>query len=143
LFWSTQGVNTVTPGPWTDVEAGNPPGERRCIQSAGPFTLLRGAVNDIPVGVVYARALSGDNTASLSALKVADDKAQSLFDNCFKILEGTNAPDIAIQELENELILFLSNNNRISNNYKEGANLKDPFISIPDTLDGVYQGTDE
>lgn len=142
LYWSTQG-NPVTPVPWTEVEAGNPPGDRRFIQSAGPFTLLPGAVNDITVGVVYARALSGDNTASLSALKVADDKAQSLFDNCFKILEGPNAPDIAIQELENELILFLSNNNPISNNYKEGANLKDPFISIPDTLDGVYQGTDE
>lgn len=142
LYWSTQGIS-VTPVPWTEVDAGNPPGDRRFIQSAGPFTLLPGAFNDLTVGVVYARAVSGDNTASLSALKVADDKAQSLFDNCFKILEGPNAPDIAIQELENELILFLSNNNPISNNYKEGANLKDPFISIPDTLDGVYQGTEE
>lgn len=142
LFWSTQGV-PVTPVPWTEAVAGNPKGDRRFIQSAGPFTLLPGAVNDITVGVVFARALSGDNTASLSALKVADDKAQSLFDNCFKILEGPNAPDIAIQELENELILFLSNNNPISNNYKEGAKIKDPFISIPDTIDGVYQGTEE
>ncbi|KAB2858901.1 MAG: T9SS C-terminal target domain-containing protein [Flavobacteriales bacterium] len=142
LFWSTQGVS-VTPVPWTEAVAGNPKGDRRFIQSAGPFTLLPGAVNDITVGVVFARALSGDNLASLSALKVADDKAQSLFDNCFKILEGPNAPDIAIQELENELILFLSNNNPISNNYKEGAKIKDPFISIPDTIDGVYQGTEE
>ena len=142
LFWSTGGVS-VTPVPWTEVEAPNPVGDRRFIESAGPFTLLPGAVNDLTVGVVFARALSGDNTASLTYLRVADDKAQSLFDNCFKILEGPNAPDVAIQELENELILFLSNNNRVSNNYKEGANLKDPFISIPDTLDGVYQGTDD
>ncbi|MCC7332007.1 MAG: T9SS C-terminal target domain-containing protein [Flavobacteriales bacterium] len=140
-FWSTQGV-AATPTKWTEVEAGNTPGDRRFIQSAGPFTLLPGAVNDLTVGVVYGRAVSGDNTASLDALRVADDKAQSLFDNCFKILEGPNAPDVTIQELENELILFISNNNQISNNYKEGANLKDPFISIPDTLDGVYQGTD-
>lgn len=142
LFWSTKGIS-VTPVPWTENDANNQPDDRRFIQSAGPFTLYPGAANDITVGVVFARALSGDNIASLSALKVADDKAQSLFDNCFKILEGPNAPDIAIQELENELILFLSNNNRISNNYKEGANIKDPFIAIPDTLDGVYQGTEE
>ena len=140
LFWSTQGV-AVTPVPWTEVEAGNAPGDRRFIESAGPFELKPGAVNNITVGVVFARALSGDNTSSLTYLQVADDKAQALFDNCFKILEGPNAPDVTVQELNNELILFLSNNNSISNNYKEGANLKDPFISIPDTLDGVYQGS--
>jgi len=142
LFWSTQGV-AVTPVPWTEVEAANTPGDRRFIQSAGPFTLLPGAVNDLTVGVVFARALNGDNTASINALQVADDKAQALFDNCFKVLEGPNAPDVTIQELENELILFLSNNNPISNNFKEGANLKDPFIAIPDTIDGVYQGDDD
>jgi hypothetical protein len=142
LNWSTQGV-PVTPQKWTEVEAGNTPGDRRFIQSAGPFTLLPGAVNDLTVGVVFARALNGDRTASINSLQVADDKAQALFDNCFKVLDGPNAPDLAIQELENELILFISNNNKISNNYKEGANLKDPFISIPDTLDGVYQGDDD
>lgn len=141
LYWSTQGV-PVTPVPWTEVEAGNTPGDRRFIQSAGPFTLLPGAVNDLTVGIVYAKALNGDNTASINSLQVADDKAQALFDNCFKVLDGPNSPDVAIQELENELILFISNNNKISNNYKEGAYLKDPFISIPDTLDGVYQGDD-
>lgn len=140
LFWSTQGV-PVTPATWSESGVGNTPGDRRFLESAGPFTLYPGAVNDLTVGVIYARALSGDNTASLTYLKVADDKAQALFDNCFKVLDGPNAPDIAIQELNNELILFLSNNNPISNNYKEGAYLKDPFISIPDTLDGVYQGT--
>ncbi len=140
LYWSTQGV-PVTPVPWTEVEAGNTPGDRRFIQSAGPFTLLPGAVNDLTVGIVFAKAINGDNTASINSMQVADDKAQALFDNCFKVLDGPNAPDVAIQELENELILFISNNNKISNNYKEGAYLKDPFISIPDTLDGLYQGT--
>ncbi len=142
LFWSTQGIN-VTPVPWTEAVAGNRVGDRRFIQSAGPFELKPGAVNNITVGVVFARALTGDNLSSLTYLQVADDKAQALFDNCFRILEGPNAPDVTVQELENELILFLSNNNPISNNYKESANLKDPFISIPDTLDGIYQGSNE
>ncbi|MCB9173335.1 MAG: T9SS C-terminal target domain-containing protein [Flavobacteriales bacterium] len=140
LHWSTKGVVPAVTD-WSEASVGNNPNDRRFIQSAGPFTLYPGAVNNITVGVVYARALSGNNTSSLSYLQVADDKAQALFDNCFKILEGPNAPDVAIQELENELVLFLSNNNPISNNYNEQANLKDPFISIPDTINGVYQGS--
>lgn len=141
LFWSTKGI-APTPTTWTEASVGNNPNDRRFIQSAGPFTLYPGAVNNITVGVVYARALNGNNLSSLSYLQVADDKAQALFDNCFKILEGPNAPDVTIQELENEVVLFLSNNNPISNNFNESANLKDPFISIPDTINGVYQGSE-
>jgi hypothetical protein len=142
LFWSTQGV-AVSPLNWSESEVGNTPGDRRFLQSAGPFTLEPGAINDLTVGIVYARALSGDNTASITYLQVADDKAQALFDNCFKVLEGPNAPDITFQELENEIVLYLSNSNPISNNYNEEAHLKDPTISIPDSLNGVYQGTEE
>ncbi|MCB9335242.1 MAG: T9SS C-terminal target domain-containing protein [Flavobacteriales bacterium] len=141
-FWSTQGV-AQTPSIWDEKTVNNTAGDRRFLESAGPFTLEPGAVNDLTVGIVYARALSGDEKASLTYLRVADDKAQALFDNCFKVLDGPAAPDITIQELKNELILYLSNNNPISNNYNETAHLKDPTISIPDTLDGVYQGPEE
>jgi hypothetical protein len=139
LHWSTQGV-TPTPTVWSEGTENNTAGDRRFLQSAGPFTLEPGAINDLTVGIVYARALNGDNTSSITYLQVADDKAQALFDNCFKVLEGPNAPDVTIQELENELIIYLSNNNPISNNFNESANLKDATISIPDTLNGVYQG---
>ena len=73
---------------------------------------------------------------------VADDNAQDLFDNCFKIAEGPDAPDITFQELDNELLLYLTNR-KISNNYKEGYNQKNPFIAIPDTLDGVPYLSDD
>lgn len=141
LFWSTKGV-AASPANWSEAGEGNPEGDRRFLQSAGPFTLKPGAVNDLTVGVVWARALSGDNTSSVEVLRVADDKAQALFDNCFKIAEGPDAPDITFQELDNELILYLSNR-RISNNYNETYNQLNPFIAIPDTLDGVYQGDDD
>ena len=141
LNWSTQG-NAVSPSNWSEFEEGNQEGDRRFLQSAGPFTLEPGAVNDLTVGVVYARANSGDNIASISALKVADDKAQSLFDNCFKIVEGPDAPNLTFQELDKELILYLTNP-KSSNNYNEGYNLKNPFIAIPDTMDGFYQGTED
>lgn len=142
LFWSTKGIQPPT-NEWSEYEEGNTPADRRFLQSAGPFTLEPGAINDLTVGFVYARAETGDNLASVTYLEVADDKAQALFDNCFKVLDGPNTPDVTIQELDRELILFLSNNNPISNNFNEQAHLKDATISIPDTIDGVYQGTDE
>jgi hypothetical protein len=141
LFWSTQGVS-VSPTDWSEYGEGNTAADRRFLESAGPFTLEPGAVNDLTVGVVWARTATGDNFASVSALQLADDKAQALFDNCFKIAEGPDAPDVTFQELNNELILYLSNRS-ISNNSNESYNQKNPFIAIPDTLDGVYQGTDQ
>jgi len=144
LFWSTHGI-AASPASWSEFNANNgnpnPIGDRRFLESAGPFTLEPGAVNDLTVGVVWSRASTGDNLASISTLKVADDKAQALFDNCFKVSEGPDAPDVSFQEMENELILYLSNRS-ISNNYNESYDLKDPFIAIPDTLNGVYQGTE-
>jgi hypothetical protein len=139
-YWSTRGVS-VSPTDWSEFNEGNTPDDRRFLESAGPFILEPGAVNDLTVGVVWARAVSGDNWSSVQALKVADDKAQALFDNCFKIAEGPDAPDITFQELNNELLLYITNK-KVSNNFNETYNQKNPFIAIPDTLDGVYQGMD-
>ena len=146
LNWSTLG-QTATPTSWSEfnAQAGGTPNtasDRRFLESAGPFTLEPGAVNDLTVGVVWARAATGNNLASIQNLKVADDKAQALFDNCFKIAEGPDAPDITFQELDKEIILYLTNK-VTSNNYNETYYMKDPFIAIPDTLDGVYQGDED
>ena len=141
LFWSTKGV-AASPADWSEFNEGNPPSDRRFLQSAGPFTLEPGAVNDLTVGVVWARAISGNNWSSVEKLVIADDKAQALFDNCFKIAEGPDAPDVSFQELDREIILYLTNRT-ISNNYNESYNQKNPFIAIPDTLDGIYYPTDD
>ena len=94
------------------------PQDRRFVQSAGPFILEPGAYNNITLGVVYARAATGGAIASVGSLRVADDKAQALFDNCFKILDGPDAPDLEIVELDRELIILFSNpegsNNRVN-----------------------------
>ncbi len=124
LGWGTGGVPQA---PWTEQTANNTPNDRRFVESAGPFILKPGAVNNITVGVVWARANSGDPFASVDVLKRADDKAQALFENCFKVLEGPHAPDLEIQELENELILTISNPSN-SNNYNEQYSEFDPFI---------------
>lgn len=115
---------------WNEVTAGNTAADRRFIQSAGPFTLDPGAYNNITVGVVWARANSGGVAASVALMQLADDKAQALFDNCFRILDGPDAPTLTIQELDHELILYLTNPLG-SNNYKEGYHELDP--TIPET----------
>jgi hypothetical protein len=123
--WGTQGVDIDY---WSEVGEGNPPADRRFIQSAGPFTLEPGDYNNITMGVVWARGTNGDPEQSVSLMRQADDKAQALFDNCFEIVSGPDAPDVAIQELENELILYLSNENSLSNNFHEEYVQFDPGI---------------
>ena len=114
--------------PWTEISSGNPPADRRFMQSAGPFTLEPGDYNNITVGVVFAGSTSGDPVASVEAVRVADDKAQALFDNCFELISGPDAPDVSVTELSNEIILQWTNNNPLSNNYQEAYSLIDPTI---------------
>ncbi|TXC78812.1 T9SS type A sorting domain-containing protein [Luteibaculum oceani] len=103
---------------WTEVTAGTPQGDRRFMQSAGPFTLTPGQVNNITVGVVWARAETGNNLTSVEKLRTVDDIAQSLFDNCFQIFEGPDAPTVNVTELDREIILTLENP-QTSNNFQE------------------------
>jgi hypothetical protein len=128
LGWGTGGAPQES---WTEQSSGNQPGDRRFIQAAGPFTLQPGDYNNITVGVVWARASTGDPFESVERLRRADDKAQALFDNCFELVTGPDAPDVAVQELENEVILMLSNNNPLTNNQNEEFSGFDP--SIPTT----------
>lgn len=128
LGWGTGGVPQAL---WTEQTANNLPYDRRFLQSAGPFILKPGAVNNITVGVVWARSGAGDPFASVEVLRRADDKAQALFENCFRVLDGPHAPQLVIQELENELILTLSNA-LVSNNANEAYQEFDPFIVAAD-----------
>lgn len=129
------GTNGMPPGDgyntngkyWSEESCGNPPNDRRFMQSAGPFTLEPGAVNYITFGVPWAKATSGGAWASVELLRVVDDKCQALFDNCFKVIDGPSAPDLTIRELDQQLIVYLSNT-ALSNNYKESYCELDPEI---------------
>jgi len=119
---------------WTEETADNNPFDRRFMQSAGPFTLEPGAVNYITVGIPWARAASGGPWASVELLRVVDDKCQKLFDNCFKVLDGPDAPDLAIVELDKELIFYITNS-KMSNNYLENYQEYDNTIIQPHPVD--------
>ncbi|RYM35061.1 T9SS type A sorting domain-containing protein [Brumimicrobium glaciale] len=123
---------------WSEINVdgnntSNPIGDRRFLQSAGPFTLTPGAVNNLTVGVVYGRAFEGNGFASVEALRKNDTKAQALFDNCFEILDPPTAPVLKIVELENELVLMIDNpfGNNVDEVYAEEDN-----INIVDPIDG-------
>lgn len=108
---------------WTERTAGNPPGDRRFLQSAGPFTLKPGAVNEITFGMPWAQTPTrGGYIQSLELMILADDKAQALFNNCFKLLDGPEAPNMTIQEINNELIIYLTNEKGQTNNYNQFNN---------------------
>ena len=138
------GTAEVPPSPkkWTEETAGNAPFDRRFMQSAGPFTLESGAVNYITVGIPWARAASGGPFASVELLRTVDDKAQALFDNCFKVLDGPDAPVLTIQETDRGLILYIKNI-KASNNSKEDYMEEDVTISALNndttTYDAFYR----
>lgn len=153
LDWATQGTPMAGafPNGWSEADndgagSANSPGDRRFVQSAGPFTLTPGAINNITVGIVFGRSNAGGLLASVDAMKRADTKAQALFDACFRILEPPYAPKLTIQELENELILSLDNpgssNNRDESYYEEDkVNITDPLLDRFYTFEGyqIYQ----
>ncbi len=139
LGWATAGA--IINSTWSEKTNSNPAGDRRFVQSAGPFTLKPGAFNNITVGIVYGRGTEGTAFASVAALKKADTKAQALFDNCFKILDPPMAPKLTIQELENGLVLMLDNPSS-SNNYKEKYSEVDKINITMDTLNDGTVVTD-
>jgi hypothetical protein len=145
LWWATNGndLSASFPNGWSEADVdgsggSNPVGDRRFVQSAGPFTLRPGAVNNITVGIVYGRGTDGDLFSSVEAMRRADTKAQALFDACFKILDPPDAPKLTIQELENELILMIENP-ATSNNYQEAYEVEDEVNITDPSVDRFYR----
>ena len=132
-------------GVWNECDEGNPPDDRRFIQSSGPFRLTPGARNEVVVGVVWVQPnIQTGCLADFDALRVADDKAQALFNNNFKILNGPDAPDLKIRELDKTLIISLYNG-ELSNNKLERYEETDPIIKAivenlndPSITDSTY-----
>jgi len=127
------------PTGWTQNAAAVVKNDMRFIQSCGKFTLLPGAVNYVTYGIPFARSnKSGDFLDAIPLLQTADDKAQSLFDNCFKVLDGPDAPDLVIQEISNQILITISNNPYTSNNYeaKRYAEVDPTIQPIPSLNNG-------
>ena len=124
------------PDGWSMCTAGLPFGDRRTIQASGPFRLDPGAVNELIVGAVWVADQSYP-CPSLTKLLEADDIAQALFDNCFEITDGPDAPDVDYIELDREIIAVFTNDTISSNNAYEAYAQKG--LQIPaGTEDSLY-----
>jgi hypothetical protein len=104
--------------------------DRRTIQATGPLLLKPGKINELIVGVPWVPDQKYP-CPDIKRLQEADDIAQALFDNCFKIFDGPDAPDVTWVELENEIVAVLSNSSE-SNNVKESY--KEKGLKIPALL---------
>jgi hypothetical protein len=105
---------------WSMSTANLGEADRRTIQASGPFRLEPGAVNELIIGLPWVP--DQDHPApSISELQFADDLAQALFDNCFDITDGPDAPDMTFVEMDREVIIALSNStdSTESNNFYE------------------------
>jgi len=100
---------------WSMCTANLDYGDRRTIQASGPFSLKPGAVNELIIGVPWVPDIDYP-CPDIQSLLSADDLAQALFDNCFEIPRGPDAPDLDFIELDKELICILTNDEFTSNN---------------------------
>ncbi len=112
---------------WSEcsVAAQLPAGDRRLVESSGPFTLKPGVPEYVTIGIPWVRP-SGNGVGLCPDINTylgpAADEAQALFNTCFKLLNGPDAPTLAIRELPNELIVNLQNlpgSNNIGESYNQ------------------------
>jgi hypothetical protein len=134
-FYNTNGVEVDY---WSDRSSLNEQmdeyyPDRNFMASSGPFTLEPGAANDVSFGLIWARSYTGFNYSSRREMLIADDVAQTLFENNFQKLDGPNAPELQIVELEKSLLIHIWNSDK-SNNYMEQYNQIDPTIMPTEEL---------
>jgi hypothetical protein len=103
------------PTGWSMCTAGLAFGDRRTLQATGPLLLQPGAINELIIGAVYVPDVDHP-CPDITKIQNADDVAQALFNNCFDITDGPDAPDINCVELDRQIILTLSNDENSSNN---------------------------
>jgi hypothetical protein len=123
---------------WSMCNANLPCGDRRTIQASGPFKLKTGAINELIIGVPFV-ADQQYPCPDIRRLQEADDIAQALFNNCFKVFDGPDAPDMHFVELDREIVLVLTNkpDSALSNNAFE--KYAEKGIKIPPTeVDSMY-----
>lgn len=142
---STDTIPYVFPDPpndetgWSMCTADLPFDDRRTVQATGPLLLQPGAKNELIIGAVFVPNIDYP-CPDISRLQFADDLAQALFDNCFDITDGPDAPDMFAVELDRQLILVLSNDTILieSNNAKEEYAERD-LQAPPGVEDSLYR----
>ena len=112
---------------WSECSAHTVPGDRRFVESSGPFTLKPGVSEYVTVGVPWMRPPGlgvGACPSFQNTIGPVADEAKALFNTGFKLLDGPQAPTLQIRELANEVIINLVNL-KGSNNFGESYSQTD------------------
>lgn len=96
------------PDGWSMCTAGLPLADRRTLQASGPFRLRPGALNELIIGIPWVPDIEYP-CPDMENLLRADKLAQGLFDNCFELLDGPDAPTADWIELNKEVVVVLTN----------------------------------
>jgi hypothetical protein len=120
---------------WSMCTANLPLADRRTLQATGPFTLLPGAVNELIIGIPWVPDIQYP-CPDMEALFRADKLAQGLFDSCFDLLDGPDAPTADWIELNKEVIVVLTNKQfPESNNFnKENEDYEEVDFLAPEAF---------
>ena len=92
----------VTGSGWIDGQL-LPPGDRRIVMTAGPFTMAVGDTQDVVVGQVSA--MGTNNLSSVSLLKFYDEFAQYSYDQNFDLPSTPPAPNVSSTMLDGSIVL--------------------------------------
>lgn len=99
--WGTGGVIPSGPADWSEISAGNEPGDRRGLCSMGPFTLKSGGFHKIDMAFVTGQG--NNNMHSVEVLMEAIDSIRSYYfeepDNFGYVWMGTDENLISKQGL--------------------------------------------
>ncbi|MBC7447303.1 MAG: T9SS type A sorting domain-containing protein [Hymenobacteraceae bacterium] len=131
----------VPPHQWAESNTNgmgqsNVASDRRFLQSAGPFTLLPGAVTNVTVGVIWTRSGGGGAQGSIALNCVADDLAQELFDLKFRAIKGPPAPIVRATELDQQIVLAIQPGTTIDSKGRT-LNTENYNLKVESTSPGV------
>ncbi|MBT8399169.1 MAG: T9SS type A sorting domain-containing protein [Rhodothermia bacterium] len=126
-FWSE---DQPTPG-----GAPNVPSDRRFLQSAGPFTMQPGDVQEIVFGIVWAG--TNDRIQSVKQMEQDDAVAQAAFDLDFDVPPPPDPPRVTVTELDEGVVLNWDYR-PTDNNYLDSYDAPSVNLTVPDPEDDTY-----
>lgn len=103
---------------WSMSTVNFPGQDFRTLQSCGPFYFIPGLTNSVTYAVVWTPNVQHPKP-SLDKIRAATDAARILYDHCFKLQRGPDAPELTIVPLDKSF-RFSFNNLIQSNNYLQG-----------------------
>ena len=120
-------------------------GDRRFVQTSGPFTFLPCASEIITIGVIFVDPPGGvgTNCPSWSNISVAADKAKALFDACFQQLAGPSAPLLNLRAMDQKVIINIADDpqgNNLGESYAQEDQLRISKGYVPGSgKDSLYR----